>query len=74
VIYKDGLLKMILFTNLENVRINTKWYNSIPILKLTTGDKFIMETLNKPRQKLLTLLQKEASMNNFKIMINKNIL
>ena len=33
---KDGLLKMILFTNLEDVRIRNRRLNPIPILKLTT--------------------------------------
>src|SRR3989344_2578133 len=32
---KDGLLKMILFTNLEEVKINNKKVPHIPVLKLT---------------------------------------
>ena len=33
---KDGLLKMILFTNLEDVKIDGEKFTPIPILKLTT--------------------------------------
>jgi len=33
---KDGLLKMILYTNLKEVKINGVEYNPIPIIKLTS--------------------------------------
>jgi len=56
------------------VRIDGERYNPVPILKFTTGSNFRIGTLNKPQQELLALLQKEATTNNFKIMINKNIL
>mgnify|MGYP001567782364 CR=1 FL=1 len=68
---KDGLLKMILFTNLENVKVDNQTFNSVPILKLTTGDKFKLETINKPQKKILELLKKEAKTNNFKLLLNK---
>jgi len=71
---KDGLLKMILFTNLEDVRIDDKSYNPVPILKLTTREKFRIELLNKAQKEMLTLLKKEAKVNGFKILINKNLL
>ncbi len=35
---KDGLLKMMLYTNLENVTIDGKSFTGLPILKLTSGN------------------------------------
>jgi hypothetical protein len=67
---KDGLLKMILFTNLENTTINGVPYNRIPILKLTTGAGFIMESLKQHQIKLLDILRKEAQTNRFRVLIN----
>ena len=40
---KDGLVKMILFTNLENLKIDGRDYNPVPVLKLTTGEGFSLE-------------------------------
>ena len=34
---KDGLLKMILYCNLEDVQVDNKTYNSFPVLKLTSS-------------------------------------
>ena len=67
---KDGLLKMILFTNLEDVKIDGKKYNPIPILKLTTGEGFELNGLNEQQKKILELLKKEAKFNGFEILIN----
>ncbi len=33
---KDGMLKMILYCNLENIEINNKEYSHLPVLKLTS--------------------------------------
>lgn len=71
---KDGLLKMILFTNLENVMVKNKIYISMPILKLTTGSNFRLEDLNKSNRNILSLLQKEAKANGFKVLINYNFI
>ena len=71
---KDGLLKMILFTNLEEVKINNKKVPHIPVLKLTTGDKFSIETASSSEKQLLNILKTEARANNFKVMINKDFL
>jgi len=68
---KDGLLKMILFTNLEDVKINNKNYTPIPTLKLTAEKEFELRNLNKSGGKILKLLQKEAEKNKFKIKVNK---
>lgn len=67
---KDGLLKMILFTNLENVKIDNKRYVPIPILKLTTENGFKAENLNKSQKEILALLRKEAKVNSFKILVS----
>lgn len=71
---KDGLLKMILFTNLEDVKINGQNFKSVPILKLTTGHNFNIKTINKPQILVLNILKKESSINNFKIKLNNNFL
>lgn len=67
---KDGLIKMILFTNLENVKMNGQKYNPIPVLKLTTCGKFDEESLSKSKRQLFKLLKKEAEYNGFRIKIN----
>lgn len=67
---KDGLLKMILFTNLRTVCINNKRYNSIPILKLTSENNLNINHLDPRSKELLDKLYKEASLNNFIIDIS----
>lgn len=71
---KDGLLKMMLFTNLKEVKIDGKSLNPVPILKLTTGNNFSIEKLNDIQKKLLEILKKEAKTNGFRILINKEFL
>ncbi len=67
---KDGLLKMMLFTNLEKVMLEYKAYPSIAILKLT-GNKELQESLLSESQvRCLQLLKKEAETNHFKVFIN----
>ncbi len=68
---KDGLLKMILFTNLEDVKVNNQRFNPIPTLKLTTKDNFKLENINKSQKEILGVLKREAKTNNFKILLNK---
>jgi len=68
---KDGLLKMMLFTNLKDVKIDDVNYNPVPILKLTTGARFSIKSLNKSQRKMLSILSKEAKTNGFRIMINE---
>jgi len=67
---KDGLLKMILFTNLKEVKIGDVIYTSIPVLKLTSDINFSREALRKSQQDNLQLLKKEAKENNFQVLIN----
>ncbi len=68
---KDGLLKMILFTNLEDVKVNNQNFNPIPTLKLTSGNNFSIEKSNEGQKKLLEVLKKEAKVNGFRILLNK---
>jgi len=66
---KDGLIKMILFTNLEDVRINGKSFKPKPVLKLTVENHFDVRKLNTTQKRSLELLYKEARVNNFEIRI-----
>jgi hypothetical protein len=68
---KDALLKMILFTNLENVQIDGKNYTPVPVVKLTVGGSFDIVKLNENQRKTLELLKKESKLNAFRIVINK---
>jgi len=62
---KDGLLKMILYTNLKKVYYNNKEFIPIPILKLTTeGDVYRLP-------KHYDTLLKEAEENKFKVIIRR---
>lgn len=71
---KDGLLRMILLTNLQDVKIGEKHYNPIPILKLTTGTGFRIESASKQQKKILNSLKKELKANGFQVTINKKYL
>lgn len=69
---KDGLLKMMLFTNLEEVKLEGKNYNPVAVLKLTTGDMFDINDLNGSQKDLVDKLKKESKNNNFKLLINSS--
>lgn len=80
---KDGLLKMMLYTNLENVSIDDKLFSSLPILRLTsekiTGkvssdvelgtqeNFFRINNFNKRQIEFLQSLFAEAKVNNFTV-------
>src|SRR3989344_1844420 len=64
---KDGLLKMILFTNLEDVKVDNKDYNSKSVLKLSVEYGFKNSNLNKIQKESLSLLNKEAEQNGFEV-------
>jgi hypothetical protein len=59
---------MILFTNLENVQIEGKNYNPVPILKLTTAKDFY--ATRSENLELINLLKTEAKTNRFRLLIN----
>ena len=65
---KDALIKMFLFTNLEDVQYDGQIYNPIPIMKLTGNKPFDIDAL-RPKQKRFwgTLTGKEAGGNGFSI-------
>lgn len=69
---KDGFVKMILFSNLEDVKVNGKTVNYMPILKLTSNSELNLENLSKQKFDLLKLLKNESTSNNFKILINNS--
>jgi len=71
---KDGLLKMILYTNLSDVKIDENTYNPVPVLKLTTGSTFDERFLGTKDRQTLESLRKEAEKNNFRILINDRFL
>jgi hypothetical protein len=82
---KDGLLKMILYCNLENIKVNNKEYFHLPVLKLTseniTGNIssadneeeintfFENNQFNKKQKELVINVFKEGIDNNFLILI-----
>lgn len=71
---KDGLVKMILFSNLTKVTINDKEYSPIAVLKLTSNIEFDKDKLNSIQYQILKLLKKEAKQNNFIVLVNnKNL-
>ena len=70
---KDALVKMMLFTNLENLTVGEINYIPIPILKLTTGAPLSLETLNSKQRDLLQNLSREADANGFRVLIEDNI-
>lgn len=83
---KDGVFKMILYSNLENVTVNNQSYRTICILKLTAlamkgrlnsesskseSDAFYKKNKISPNAvKFLNSLFEEARINNFKVILN----
>ena len=83
---KDGLLKMILYTNLKDVFISEKKYQATPVIKLTSSkligkitsidnkdiNYFLKSTNFTQRQKdIIIKLFEEAQKNNFNVVIEK---
>ncbi|MCX7612276.1 MAG: hypothetical protein N2043_11875 [Ignavibacterium sp.] len=67
---KDGLLKMILYTNLVDVKVNNESYKVNPVLKLTSEKHFLITKLKEKQKNLLINLRDEAKCNDFTILIN----
>jgi hypothetical protein len=63
-------VESILFTNLKEVTANNKTYNPIPVLKLTSDNKFSYEKLKGTQIDILKTLNSEASENDFQVLIN----
>ncbi|GIV44743.1 MAG: hypothetical protein KatS3mg035_1866 [Bacteroidia bacterium] len=76
---KDGLLKMILYCNLKEVKIENKYYQPIPMLQLTSPyleNNLTLETINdtlhkKQHKNIISKLFEEASENQFKVITKK---
>lgn len=66
---KDGLLKMMLLTNLKEVKVDGKQLNPKPILKLTTGKEALLSAADR---ELLRKLKQESETNGFKVLFNRN--
>lgn len=66
---KDGLLKMILLTNLEEIKINGNNFKPVAVLKLTVENYFNKKNLSTSQKKVLSLLRQEAKINNFEIFL-----
>jgi len=87
---KDGLLKMILYCNLQKVKINDRNYISTPILKLTSSNLegritsesneqdikyfFSKNDLNKNQKNIIKKLFKECKENKFLVIIEKGFI
>ncbi len=64
---KDGIFKMILFSNLKDVCVGKKKYTVKALLRLTTRANY---ELNKKERKIIENLEKEAKKNGFDIQLN----
>lgn len=71
---KDGLLKMFLFVNLEDIRSESNVYKKKPALALTSRVANTIKDLNKKDRIFLDQLLKEAELNSFNIIYNNEIL
>jgi hypothetical protein len=67
---KDGLLKMILFTNIDKIVLEGKSYNPIAVLKLTVENHFDQKNLSPSQKERLKILRREAYINNFKLKVS----
>lgn len=66
---KDGLIKMVLFSNLENVSIEDKTYIPRAVLKLTSTKPFSFDSLTNAEKKTYSQLLDEAQKNEFELRI-----
>ncbi|GLI54182.1 MULTISPECIES: hypothetical protein [Thermodesulfovibrio] len=64
---KDGLVKMILYTNLKDLRINNEKFQHRSILKLTTSQNFDIDKVKELN--FLKQLHRESRQNNFLVFI-----
>jgi len=66
---KDGLLKMILFTNLEEILIGGNNFKVGSVLKLTADNPINVKNLSVSQTETLKILQDESRTNNFLLKI-----
>ena len=62
---------MILFTNLEHLKVGEEDYIPVPVLKLTTDSGFSLNSLSTSQSKLLSALEQEAETNGFQVIVNE---
>ena len=67
---KDGLIKMVLFTNFENVIVENRNLIPVPVLKLTTKAKTKINSLSTRKRRIFELLKQEAKYNGFRVRLN----
>ena len=67
---KDGVLKMIIFSNLDTVTIDNRKYNSVPALKLTTASQISYSDLDAKSKAILDDVRNEANKNHFRLIFN----
>jgi hypothetical protein len=65
----DGVLKLILYCNLEKAVVNNQIYNPIPILKLTSIEHIQESLLTKKQREFLELVKQEAQENGFRLVL-----
>lgn len=68
---KDGLIKMILFTNLKEVKVDNQQYVPKAVLKLTTNLKFTPQQLTDSQKAILSTLKKESQENKFLVRLDE---
>lgn len=71
---KDGLLKMILFSNLQDTELDGHRYNPVAVLKLTSDKNAALRSLTAKEDEVLQKLKQEASDNQFRIILNDTFL
>ena len=64
---KDGLIKMLLFTNLKELTYEGQMYSPKPTLKLTGGRPFNYDALHQAQRRFWDVLAVEASTNGLAI-------
>lgn len=67
---KDGVLKMIIFSNLSSVYIDGNEFNPIPILKLTTASQTTYNDLDSRSRVTIERIRQEARTNKFRVIFN----
>ena len=61
---------MLLFTNLEDLKLDGQSYNPVPIMKLTGNVKFRTESLTSSQRRFWQILtEREAELNGFSVRI-----
>jgi hypothetical protein len=71
---KDGLLKMILYSNLTDVTFNGKIYQTMPCLKLLAEKTDQLQSFTERQKQIINRLSKEAAENRIEIQINNTLI